>query len=252
MLPFAMAICQSLAGPADAVAAAAPWRIDINIAQSELTEDLPAWRETLLAVGRGFNDGWAATARLEASERFDRNDLYGEVRVDRALGEASSAYLTLGLGPGAEFRPEAAFRFGGAAWVAGSHDARTTLQIDLDWARYSRAGEIQTLKVGVERWFADGRASLNGRWIGLLDDAREKRTGFSIGGSWRTHDRLDLRFIYADAPESDQGLTVEVRTLALGATLEVSDAFSLRAWVTSEERKAYDRSELSLGAAWRL
>lgn len=250
MLALAAAICQTLsASPVEA--AAPPWRIDINIAQSELTEDLPAWREISLAIGRRFNDGWAATARLEASERFGRNDFYGEVRVDRALGEASSAYVTLGLGPDAEFRPEVAFRFGGAAWIAGSHERRTMLQADLDWARY-RSGEIQALKLGVEQWFASGRASLNGRLIGLQDERGEARGGFGLGGSWRASDRLDLRVSYADAPESDQGLTVDVRALALGATLDVSDTFLLRAWVTQEQREVYDRSELSLGAAWRL
>lgn len=250
MLSLAAAVCQTLAA-SPVEAAAPPWRIDINIAQSALTADLPEWRETSLAVGRRFNDDWATTARLEASERFDRHDLYGEVRLDRALGEASSAYLTFGLGPNSEFRPEAAFRFGGAAWVAGLHGARTMLQVDLDWARY-RSGGTQALKLGIEQWFASGRVSLNGRLIGLEDGRGEVRSGFVLGGSRRAGDRLDLRASYADAPESDQGLTVNVRALALGATLEVSDAFSLRAWATREERKAYDRSELSLGAAWRL
>ncbi len=251
MLILAAAICQALAtGP---VEPAVPplWRIDINIAQSEVTGDLPEWRETSLAVGRHVDRNWAATARLESSERFDRNDLYGEARLGRAIGDASSAYLTIGLGPDAQFRPEVALRFGGAAWVAGSHDARTMLQVDSDWARY-RTGETHALKIGMEQWFANGRASLNGRLIGLVDERGERRNGFVLGGSWLALDRVDLRATYADAPESDAGLTVDVRALALGATLEMSDTFSLRAWVTTEERGAYDRSELSLGAAWRL
>lgn len=251
MLALAAAICQTLAAaPVDA-GDAPLWRIDINVAQSELTADLPEWRESSLAVGRRFNDGWAATARLEASERFSRNDLYGEARVDRALGSASSAYLALGLGHDAEFLPEAAFKLGGAAWIAGSIDARTMLMADLDWARY-RSGETQALKIGVEQWFAGGRASLNGRLIELVDERGDRRSGYSLGGSWRALDRLDLRAIYADAPESDEGLTVDVRALAFVASLDVSDTFSLRASVTQEQREAYDRSELSLGAAWRL
>ncbi len=248
MLTLAAAICQALSAP---VETPPQWRIDVNVAQSELTEDLPPWRETSLALGRRFNDDWAATARLEASERFGRDDVYGEVRVDRALGEASSAYLSVGVGPDAEFRPEAALRFGGAAWIAGSLDARTMLQVDLDWARYP-TGETQALKIGAEQWFADGRASVNGRLIGLVDEQGDERSGFALGGSWRALDRLELRATYADAPESDEGFTVDVRALALGATLEVSDTFSLRAWVTQEEREPYARSELSLGAAWRL
>jgi YaiO family outer membrane protein len=250
-LTLVAAFFQALAAAPVEIAEAPPWRIDINVAQSELSHDLPAWRETSLAVSRRLDHEWVATTRLDSNERFGRNDLYGEVQFDRAFGQASLGYVAIGVGPDAQFRPQAALRLGGAAWVAGSRNSRTMLQANLGWARYA-AGDTHALNVGAEQWFADSRASLNGRLIAAVDEQGEARSGFALGGSWRARDRLDLRATYADAPESYEGRAVDVRTLALGATLEVSDNFLLRAWVTQEEREAYDRAELSLGAAWRL
>jgi hypothetical protein len=83
----------------------------------------------------------------------------------------------------------------------------------------------------------------------LSDEADAIRTGYGVGASWRITDRLSLSLSWADAPETSEGVTVDVRSIALGLSAEISPGLNVRIGALREDREAYDRNELSLAIA---
>lgn len=223
------------------------WRWDARYAHSELSAGLDPWSEVAVSVSRRLDDRRAVAGLVERTERFGHVDVFAEARYDQRIGRGA-AYIAVGGAPDADYRPEISLKSGGQAPLGGSGLAAT---LDASAARY-RSGTVTTLQPGLEQAALDGRLVIRARWINVWDETDAYRSGYALGAVWAASPSVRLRGGYADAPESSDGVTVEVRSISMGVEIDISDRTSLRLTGVHEERTAYDRDELGVGLGWRF
>lgn len=231
---------------ATALQAPAWWRADLTASRSRLSAGLPNWSEARLSLSRALDDRWSVSGAVEVTRRFDNADTYLEARADRSL-DRGAAWISAGGSPDASYRPEIAIVGGGQQTVAPG----LALTIEASAARY-RSGVVTGLHPGLAADFADGRLQVSGRWINVRDETGARRQGYAVLTRWQATDRLALRGGVADAPESSEGITVDVSSWSAGFDLNLSDRLVLRAGYLAEDRGAYDREELSAGVGLRF
>lgn len=224
-----------------------PWRLDASYAQSELSAGLEPWREASVSLSRRLDDQRAVTGVLERTERFGIVDVFFEGRYDQRIG-TGSAYFAIGGAPDADYRPEVSVKAGGqAALVAGGLSAT----LDAGAARYL-SGTVTTLQPGLQQVLLDGRLLLNGRWINVWDETDAYRSGYAVNAIWSLLPSVRFRGGYADAPESSEGVTVDVRAISAGVEVDVGERGTLRLTGLHEERTTYDRDQVDFGVGWRF
>ncbi len=224
----------------------ADWRVDVNLSRSRISAGLPDWTEVRLAASRNIGAGWRGGAAIEATERFGERDVYIEGRVEHAFADGS-AYVAVGGSPDADYRPEVALLAGGERRVTGVVSGT----VDASIAAYP-VGTVTGLHPGVRLDLGDGRLQLAARWINIWDEIGVYRDGFATSARWQATDRITVRAGYADAPESSEGVTVDVRSWNAGIDVALNERATLRAGYVAEDRGAYDREELSIGLGWRF
>ena len=223
----------------------ARWRIDVSAAASTLSNDLPSWREAAFALSRRAGP-WSYAGAIEAAERFGRTDVYAEARLARA---AYGAIWTLALGgtPDADFRPERLMRLEvEAPDLAPAWDFAAAAT----FAQYA-TGDVDKLELRAARRFGEA-LSTQVRGAVVRDEFGDLRPGYALGATWRLRGGLAIDASWADAPESSDGATVEVRALTLGVAFQLSPNRRLRIGLTREQREAYERTEALLAVAWTL
>jgi YaiO family outer membrane protein len=222
------------------------WRVDLDVSRSRLGAGLPSWTEVRGAASRTLDERWAIGATVEWTERFGEEDVFVEGRLDRRY-TWGGAYASLGGTVQADYRPEAALRAGAevrlSAPISGTLDASA--------ARFA-SGDVTSLQPGLAADLARGRVRLAARWISVWDETDQRRTGYAASARWSPTDRLGLRLDYADAPETSEGVTVDVRAVSAGAEIGLTDQVSLRLGALHEDRGTYDRQAITLGVGWRF
>lgn len=222
-----------------------PWRLDATATYGELSKGLKPTRIGALSASRQLGDGKAIAGALEHVEQFRRRDTYLEAAISRR-----GAYLALGGTPDAEFRPEWSVR-GGLSTPAPRFGAWAgDLAIDAGWARYP-TGDVRSFhpSLTVRRREA---LSLTARWINVLDENDDYRTGYALRAVASAAPRLRFSAAWSAAPESGEGRTVRVKAVGLGAAFDFERATTLRADGVHEMRPAYDRDLVSLGLTRRF
>jgi YaiO family outer membrane protein len=223
------------------------WRLDVSHAESRLTHGLGEWRATSLALGRSGR-GWSASGLIEQTERFGREDVFLEATLVRRLGRGD-AFLALGGAVDPDYRPEGSLRAGLSTVVGPEGPWRVRLGADAVFARYS-SGDVRSVQPHLAIGLGRGEIAL--RSINTVDERDEFRAGYSLRGTWAAGQRLLLFAGWADAPESSEGVTVEVEALNAGAAMEIGEATQLRLDYTHETRPAYERDELALSVTRRF
>lgn len=222
------------------------WRMDAGVSYSTLSRDLPSWTEARMSASRRLDDRWTVGGGIEATRRFDNTDIYFEARMERRHA-GGFTYAVIGGAPDADYRPEVGAAVGGewrlAPMLSGTVDASA--------ARY-RSGVVTGVHPGAVLHLADDRLLLSARWINVWDERDEYRSGYSAAARWQATDRLALSLGHSDAPETSDGITVDVVSWSLGAEVALDDRLLLRIGGVTEDRNAYDRKEVSLGFGWRF
>ncbi|MFN4297710.1 MAG: YaiO family outer membrane beta-barrel protein [Brevundimonas sp.] len=222
------------------------WRVDLDVSRSRLGMNLPDWTEARLGAVRTLDERWTLGASGEWTERFGEGDLFLEGRVDRRFAWGG-AYAALGGAMEADYRPETSLRAGTdiriTSVISGTLDATA--------ARFA-SGDVTSLQPGLAADLAQGRVRVAARWINVWDETGQRRTGYALSAQWAAMDRLRLRLDHADAPETSEGVTVDVRALSVGAEIDLTDQVSLRLGALHEDRGAYDREAITLGLGWRF
>jgi len=244
-------------GNADALALAAQvaaarederlrWRLDANVSHGSLSNGLPSAGGATIVLARRMSARLTLSGGVDHQRQFNAKDTYFE-----AVAAGPAGYVAVGATPDADFRPEVALR-GGVLAGAQKLGGDWTFQLGADggWARYP-TGEVLTLSPAVT--IARGEAlSLTARWINVIDETDRHRSGYQIRGAWRAAPRLALSAGYADAPESSQGATTDVRALSLGIAYDIDDRTTVRVGGEHAERAAYDRDDLTVGLTRRF
>lgn len=227
-------------------AAAARWRLDAGYSQARLSRSLPVATEATASLTRMLPGGSALTAAVDQVRQFGRSDSFIELQAARPFG-----YLALGATPHANFRPQWSVRGGLSTHLrplAGGWSGQ--LGLDAGWARYP-VGDVRGLHPSLT--LARGeQIALQARWINVLDERRRYRSGYALRGDWRAAPKLRLVAGWSSAPESDQAVTVNVRTVTSGVVLQAGEATTLRLDLAHEKRPSYDRDVVAVGIARRF
>lgn len=223
----------------------ARWRLDVGATYGDRSKGLSSTKIGQAALSR-TKDSLTLGGSIEHARQFGATDTYLEGLVASRFG-----YIAVGGTPNAQFRPEWAVRAGlvstsrplGAGWSA-------QLAVDGGHARYPTGG-VWSLHPSLT--VARGEAlSLTARWINVIDETDEYRTGYALRGGWRPVPRLLLSAGWSHAPESSEGVTVRVKAASLGVAYDVSDDLTLRLDGVHEDRPAYDQDLVSLGVTRRF
>lgn len=222
------------------------WSMDIDGGLTRVGRGQPDWRQLDAQLSRRLDRGAQIAGRVEAARRFDRKDVYGEVRGEILVGADNSVYVLAGGTPGADFRPRWQAGAGGRARINGGA-APTVLTFDARHASY-RSGKTTLINPGIEQYFGGGKAWLTLQSINLIDDG-----DLLSGGLARldvlASDRLRLFTGGANAPDVDQGVVSRTRSLFAGASLRLSDTVDLRVSVSRDRPTiGANRTGLSAGA----
>ncbi|MBY0563608.1 MAG: YaiO family outer membrane beta-barrel protein [Hyphomonadaceae bacterium] len=217
------------------------WRVDASIAYSALSDDLDPWREATVSLARRKGDTWWGGG-VEVVERFRQSDVFGELRFTHAAGHGAWG-IALGGASDPLFKPEVQARLEyatpeGDPWrFAGA----------LTLAEY-QVGAIHRLGLSASHE-RDMGARVTVRSVAVRDERDDVRFGYGVSLAARVHDDADIEVSWSDAPESSEGATVDVQSLALGGSVAMTPRLRLRVAVAREQREAFDRTEITAALA---
>jgi YaiO family outer membrane protein len=230
------------------------WRIDLDGSRSNLSGDLPKWTEAAGRVAYEVNPNTTVSGGLHVAERYDLEDAHVDVRLDRRLSPSATFYLQTGVTPAADFLPEWTAGAGGTLRVAKDSGlfAATVLTLDTRISDYT-TGTTQTIAPGFEQYFLDGRIWLTMRWIHLIDADGGHHNGYLARGDVMVNDSLRLFVGYANAPETDLGLTFDTESIFGGLVYAVNDRTDFKISIAHEEREdLFDLNSISTGFTYRF
>ena len=213
------------------------WRLDAMAAYSSLSNGLEPWRETMVTISRRQGTR-SFGATLDGNDRFGQSDLYGEVSVAQATQQGTWG-LAVGGAPDAHFMPRASVR----ADFVGRQYRHWSVDGTLSLARY-KLGEVECLRADLTRYVSDWR--IQARAIVVHDEVGRTRSGYGAGIVWGDDDAPQFSLNWTHAPESSEGATVDVQSVALGFAFNLSEHVRLHFGGAWEERDTFDRSEVSL------
>lgn len=234
------------ADPAGADPAALQGRLDLWAARSRLTAGLPPWREVGFALALPRDAATSLHLGAQATERFDQSDLYFEVGFRRRVGGGRAWGLSLGGAPDADHRPEIAL----AASVLQPVRPGVALTLDGAVSRYPTV-QVASFSPGLEV-AAGPRLTLSGRLFLVAPEGEDPLSGYGVRADLQATAATRLAIGWTDAPESSEGRPVPVQALSAAVARDLTDTLTLRLTGTHEDRPAYDRDEIALGAAVRF
>jgi YaiO family outer membrane protein len=225
-------------------------RVDLDVSYSKLDGPAPDWREASLRAQVPLGERTTGAALVEVSERFERTDVYGELRVDQRVRTNAGFYLLVGATPEADFRPEYQIGVGGFARLRGGRNP-TVLTLDARQARYA-SGDIQTINPGVEQYLSE-RFWLTARWINIFDENGNHQAGGLLRGDFLATPRLRLFAGAADAPDTSEGVVIDTFSLFGGASYDLNERITARLSLAHEDRETgADRLQFNLGLGTRF
>lgn len=244
----------------DAVVAA----IDAARGSAKQTERAPvgasvSFQSSHISFDSGSADDWSglrasASVRLRSAlaisaaaewEKRRQTDVRASVRFDARAG-GGSWFAVAAVTPNADFRETWSLTAGGTYPVAES------LEVLLD-ARYADYDEnsVGVLQPGV-RYRATDRAALSVRWINLADE-RSYKHGISGRLDWNWRDNGNLYAGAATYPDTEAGVTRQVKSLFAGAVYPLDEGMTLRAAAEYDRRSdSYRRYAGLVGLSFRL
>lgn len=226
------------------------WQMDVEAAYSWVDGPQPDWRELAAQIRGPVSEATKIGARIEYARRFDRNDVYGEMQLDTRLSDAARIYATLGATPDADFKPEWQVGLGGALRINAGPYA-TVATIDARQARYA-VGDVQSIAPGIEQYI-DGHFWITARWINLFDENGHHRSGYLVRGDLQPTDAFRVFLGFSDAPDTDEGIVVDVRSLFGGVNVDIGGGHVLRLSIAHDNRATGpDRTQLTMGFGLRF
>ena len=246
-LGCALLVAAGIASPAAAAEPYARWRVDLSTSYSHLTRALPPWRETAAALTYRPNSADWLTGSVSQNSEFNVTDRVYAVSGVRTFAEGAFVGIGTGFTPAAHFRPRSSLRLSGqsAPLPGAGTGLRVSLAADLTTAEY-RAGMVSSLQPALVVTHSRG-GSLTARLIETRDEGGRWLSGYVLRIDAPLTRRMAGSLSFADAPESDLGVTVKSRALSAAALVGVDHGFNIRLSATQEWRRYFERRELSVG-----
>lgn len=226
-----------------------PWRLDLWAAEGGPEGSDQPWRAAGLALGRRLGPDAGVAVSLEATERFGARDLYAELQGERRAGPWRLTGA-VGAAPDADHRAELSAAAGAWRDLLGRPGRGLAIGLDARRSRYP-SGDVWILQPGV-RLEAE-RATLDARWVRVQDETGAWRDGWTVRGGAEVNAWLRLEASLADAPETSEGRTLDVRSASAGARFALAEDVWLRlGWTVEDRGPAGRRRELGLALTRRF
>lgn len=253
-LPILMAVASALATPAlaDPVKVSPEWRVYANASQSKLSGGRGKWQDAALVAAYRQNASTWLSGGVEVSRRFGLQDTVISGRVAKTHSKGGSSYAALAAAPGAKIRARTALELG--ATTAPLLKFQNTWSLDLGAqvsAAHYKTGDVGSLQPFVELKSEAG-TEVSARAIATFGDFGKALYGYSLRGQAQVSPRLRALVGYANAPESDSGITLKTQSYSGGFTFDINDWTSVRLDAAHEVRNQFDRDELAVGLARRF
>lgn len=230
------------------------WQLLVGAELSRFSQKYrSAWRQSFVQLS-GHDNKVVTFLRFEKAERFDVTDEYIEAGLSRRFSSNRSAYLSAGFAQQPLFLPEWRVRLGGESFGerGGSKRLLQGLTLDLQYDRYA-AVSTTTIKPGV-RLGLTAPLDLHVQIIGVAGEDQPFLTGGAVRANWVLKGQKTRLFIgMADAPESENAMTIQVKSTYLGGKHALAARFDLFWALAYEDREdSYLRKtgSLALSYAW--
>ena len=233
-----------------ALAAASHWQFETVASVTAVGRNQPDWREWSGQLRGPLTQRLTIAGRIEASRRFDREDVFGKVTVDARLSRAVTAYLSAGGTPRADYRPIRQIEGGISSRIrSGLHP--TILTLDVRRSRY-RSGDVTLVQPGAQQYILGGKGWVSLQMVTLVERGQIRagvlgRIDLEPGQGWR---------VFAGAsrtPDTSEGIVTRVSSVFSGveATLPKRRIVRLSLSRTTQKTGA-DRTELAVGLGTRF
>ena len=216
-------------------------KASLIVTHSTLTQNLPDWVSVSPGLAWQMSDTISVDTSLLYAERFNNSNT--SVRVGAAK-RTGFGYVRMEVGGGANttFLPRNTLLLG-----AGARTPAKGLEVSAD-VRTSEyeSGRVTSVVPHALYTFMGGSVEAGAYYINVWDENDQHRSGYRLRSTLRPTRQWALHGDYADAPESSDGITVDVRSVAAGLEVRMSEAGAIRLTVAKELRNAYDRTDVSL------
>ncbi|WP_247710808.1 tetratricopeptide repeat protein [Qipengyuania aestuarii] len=173
-------------------------------------------------------------------------DMRGGVRLDHRIADGS-VYITATAVPNADFQENWSLGAGGELLISG----RTAALMDVRLADYD-TGEIVSVQPGL-RVPLGSDFSLTGRAINIFGGGESYRLGGSIRLDFQRDSHPSFFALAASYPDAEAGDVRQLRSVAAGMNVPVSERLSLSATGSHEDRKdSYRRWAGNLALTYRF
>jgi YaiO family outer membrane protein len=222
-------------------------RADLFGEHSTLSQDLPDWTASSASLVWQASPETTIAGTIEHTQRFDREDVFAQVQVDRHISARWTTYAGLGGTVNADFRPRSLLYAGTGIALSPTGGSAPALKATVfsSIADYT-AGRVITISPGLTQTFYTEAVYLGARLIVLQDETDTFRFGQVLEAGADLSSQLGVSAIWSDAPETSEGRTLDVETTSLSLRWSVSDRLGIRVSAVSEARSAYDRTALSV------
>lgn len=215
------------------------WQADFGYEYSRFTRrKQSAWNQEFVQLTH-FMDGsrTAVHGKITRYDQFTNLDSEYEAGVDHAFSPRFNAYLYGAVSPNADFRPDWRVMTGGAyrAWTASDEVPALWVTLDMRRDEYEDTNALN-LNPGLRVEPRDGWA-VAAKAISVDQEDEKRVYGYEL--------RLDgtltpgWRFTagYADAPETEAGVTVDTQSVYGAMSVDLTPAHVLRFGYARDDRE---------------
>ncbi len=229
------------------------WRLDAGYEHSGFERvTQPDWNMEFLQLSRQLGDA-TLHGRAEHYDQYRTIDTTYELGADYRFTSRLSGYLLGSNTPNADFRPRWRVGAGGAARLDPEqlHGVPVWFTLDARQDEYTSVS-VRTVNPGLRIEPADDWA-ISPKLITV--------TQLGMGPLYGWTARLDGRFApgwrfnagYADAPETESGVTVTTKTYFGGLAVDINPAYTLQFAYTHDDReKSYIRHVIDCSLSYRF
>ncbi|MFK4003132.1 tetratricopeptide repeat protein [Qipengyuania sp. NPDC077563] len=173
-------------------------------------------------------------------------DMRGGLRLDHRIADGS-VYIAATVVPNADFQENWSLGAGGELLISG----RTAALMDVRLADYD-TGEIVSVQPGL-RVPLGSDFSLTGRAINIFGGGESYRLGGSVRLDFQRDSRPSFFALAASYPDAEAGDVRQLRSVAAGMNVPLSERLSLSATGSHEDRKdSYRRWAGNLALTYRF
>lgn len=206
------------------------------------------WYETIAALGVPVGASTTISGQVDRESRSGAVDTRMELRVDRRVAGLGGLWIAAATTPHADFRERWSVSGGGEAAITPVIAAT----IDLRYADYA-ATSVVVASPGLRFHDRADRFSLAVRQISLWADNDHYRAGWTLRGEAQAAPHLRIVAGGATYPDTEAGVTRQVRSGFAGIVADIAGRVTLRATYEHENRaQSYTRDSAILAASIRF